>query len=38
MPELRLVQAWTAIHEEELYAAWNKAVRNEAFGKIEPLR
>ena len=36
--QLRLVQAWTAIHEEELYAAWNKAVRNEAFGKIEPLR
>jgi hypothetical protein len=25
------------IHEEELYAAWNKAVRNEPFGNIEPL-
>jgi len=27
-----------AIHEEELYIAWNKAVRNVPFGKIEPLR
>ena len=36
--QLKLVQAWAAIHEEELYAAWNKAVRNEPFGKIEPLR
>ena len=36
--QLKLVHAWAAIHEEELYAAWNKAVRNEPFGKIEPLR
>ena len=36
--ELKLVQAWAAIHEEELYAAWNKAVRNEPFGKIAPLK
>jgi len=36
--QLRLVSAWLAIHEDELYAAWNKAVRNEPFGKIEPLR
>ncbi|MBR5488045.1 MAG: DUF4160 domain-containing protein, partial [Phascolarctobacterium sp.] len=36
--QLKLVQAWTAIHEEELYAAWNKAVRNEPFGKIAPLQ
>lgn len=36
--QLRLVQAWSAIHEEELYEAWNKAVRNIPFGKIEPLR
>ena len=36
--QLRLVQARAAIHEEELYAAWNKAVKNETFGKIEPLR
>ena len=36
--QLQLVQAWAAIHEEELYKAWNSAVRNEPFGKIEPLR
>lgn len=36
--QLRLVQAWAAIHEDELYAAWNNAVRNIPFGKIEPLR
>lgn len=36
--QLKLVQAWAAIHEEELYKAWNKAVRQEPFGKIEPLR
>lgn len=35
--QLRLVQAWAAIHEEELYAAWNKAVRGIPFGKIAPL-
>ena len=36
--QLKLVQAWAAIHEDELYAAWNKAVKNEPIGKIEPLR
>ena len=36
--QLRLVEAWLAIHENELYEAWNKAVRNIPFGKIEPLR
>ena len=36
--QLKLVSAWMAIHEEELYAAWNRAVRNEPFGPIEPLR
>lgn len=36
--QLRLVQAWAAIHEDELYAAWNKAVRQQPFDKIEPLR
>jgi hypothetical protein len=35
--QLRLVLAWITIHEEELYAAWNKAVNNEPFDKIEPL-
>jgi hypothetical protein len=36
--QLKLVLAWIAIHEDELYAAWNKAVRNEPFEKIAPLR
>ena len=36
--ELKLVQAWAAIHEEELYKAWNKAVKNEPFEIIEPLK
>ena len=36
--QLRMVQAWAAIHENELYAAWNNAVKNTPFGKIEPLR
>ncbi len=36
--QLKLVQAWAAIHEDELYEAWNKAVRNIPFGTIEPLK
>ena len=36
--QLRLVQAWATIHEDELYHAWNNAVRNIPFDKIEPLR
>ncbi len=31
--QLRLVLAWVTIHEDELYAAWNRAVRNEPFEK-----
>lgn len=36
--QLKLVQAWAAIHEDELYAAWNNAVRGIPFGKIAPLQ
>ena len=36
--QLKLVQAWAAIHEDELYKTWNKAVRNESFDKIPPLQ
>lgn len=36
--QLKLVLAWLAIHEEELYSAWNKAVQGIPFEKIEPLR
>ena len=35
--QLRLVQASLILHEEEAYAAWNKAVAGEEFGKIAPL-
>ena len=38
MKQLKLVQAWAVIHEDELYAAWNNAVRSKPFGKIEPLK
>lgn len=36
--QLKMVVAWLAIHEDEAYAAWNKAVRGEHFDKIDPLR
>ncbi len=35
--QLRLVQAWVTIHEDELYAEWNKAVKGIPTGKLEPL-
>jgi len=36
--QMKLVQAWAVIHEAELYAAWNSAVKGESFDKIDPLR
>jgi len=36
--KLKILNAWLILHEEELYNAWNKAVKNEPFGIIEPLR
>ena len=36
--QLKLVQAWAILHEDELYEAWNKAVRGLPVGKIEPLK
>lgn len=36
--QLRMIEAWMTIHEDELYKAWNDAVRNIPFSKIEPLR
>lgn len=32
--QLKMVVGWLALHEEEAYAAWNKAVRGESFDKI----
>ncbi len=36
--KLRLVQAWMAIHEEELIADWTLAVNGEPVFPIDPLR
>lgn len=38
MKQMKLVQAWIILHEDELYAAWNKAVVGVPLEKIEPLR
>jgi hypothetical protein len=36
--QFKLLQAWLILHEEELYKAWNNAVRNIEFDRIEPLK
>ena len=36
--KLRMVQAWIAIHEEDLMADWALATKGEPVFKIEPLR
>jgi hypothetical protein len=36
--QLKILNAWLIIHEDELYKAWNNAVRGLKFDKIEPLR
>ncbi len=38
LKQMKLLQAWLTIHEEELYAAWNKAVKSEQPDKIPPLQ
>ena len=35
---MKLVQAWIEIHQEELMADWELAIRGENVFKIEPLR
>lgn len=35
--QLKIIVGWLALHEDEVYSAWNKAVRGEHFDKIEPL-
>lgn len=35
--QYRLLNGWLALHEDELYEAWNRAVRKETISKIEPL-
>ncbi|MDR0853715.1 MAG: DUF4160 domain-containing protein [Clostridiales Family XIII bacterium] len=36
--QLKLIQAWLVLHEDELYVAWGRAIRDEAVDKIEPLK
>lgn len=36
-PQLRMVQAWIAIHQDELQTAWNLAVTGQRPGRIAPL-
>lgn len=36
--QLRLLLAWLTIHEDELYDAWNHAVRGIPFAKVRPLQ
>ena len=36
--QYKLVAAWLALHEDELYAAWNNAVQIKPMVKISPLR
>ncbi|MFI3208860.1 MAG: hypothetical protein R3Y40_06960 [Eubacteriales bacterium] len=33
----KIVIGWLALHEDEVYGAWNHAVRGIAFEKIRPL-
>ncbi len=36
--QYKLVVAWMAIHEDELHKAWNDAVRQIPFNRIDPLK
>ena len=38
LKQYRMLSGWMALHEEELYKAWNLAVRGMKFDKIDPLR
>lgn len=36
--QLTIVTGWLAFHEEDVYKAWNLAVRGEHFEKIPPMQ
>lgn len=36
--QLKIVKGWLALYEDELYEAWNLAVRGMNFNKIPPLK
>lgn len=35
--QYRIVDGWLSLREEEVYEAWNKAVRNEHFKQVAPI-
>ncbi len=35
--QMKIVVGWLALHEEEVYAAWNRAVQGEHFDKVDPM-
>ena len=35
--QTKIVIGWLALHEEEAYAAWNKAVQGESFESIKSM-
>ena len=35
--KMTIVQAWILLREDELYTAWNNAVRNMPFEKVKPI-
>ena len=35
--QFKIVTGWMAFHEEEIYAAWNVAVKGEHFKKVPPM-
>lgn len=35
--QMKLIQAWLVLHEDEAYEAWNNAVAGRSFQRIEPL-
>lgn len=35
--QMKIVVGWLALHEEEVHAAWNKAVQGEHFDKVDPM-
>lgn len=35
--QYKMVVEWLALREDEVYEAWNKAVKGEHFDKIKPL-
>ena len=36
--QLKIIDGWLVLHEDELYKAWNRAVRGETIDKIKPLQ